>query len=181
MDESEKPRYHVVDPNEPLSKVRAAVRAATYSTGIYCPCCGGWAKRYKYTINKSMAVGLMWLVQHYHPEQNRWVNVAHTAPRHVVQTNQLPTLRHWGLVIRPTEDPLWSFSGKTKHSGLWRPTETGIEFVRGRIQMPESVVTYKGEFEQFSGNKISIREAFDTNFDYQQAMLPVNGEIRRAT
>jgi len=43
------------------------------------------------------------------------------------------------------------------------------------------VVTYKGEFEQFSGNKISIREAFDTNFDYQQAMLPVNGEIRRST
>jgi len=133
--------------------------------GVRCPCCHKFARRYRRRFNGTMARSLMWLVRAY-AETGDWVNVAKTAPRWVVRSNQLPTIRWWKLAIRPAdcEDP------KLKHSGSWKPTEKGIAFVNREIKIPSTCVTWNGEVEDLEGDYVDIKEILGVKFDYSEVM-----------
>jgi hypothetical protein len=109
-----------------------------------------------------MARSLVWLA--HHSINGDWVNVPKHAPRWLVRSNQLPTLRWWELVERHgTEDPT------KKHSGLWRATQKGILFAQNSIQVPKKVYTYNAEVEGFNDKLVTIKDCIES-FDYSAVM-----------
>ena len=131
--------------------------------GGHCPGCDRWGKIYPRHFNASMAKALIWLVNRGRP----WPDVPNTAPKWLTRTNQLPTVRWWGLAVRrESEDPA------VKHSGMWQPTQRGIDFAHGRIPIPEKVFTYNAKALRFSEKHVFIDDVFKTRFDYEKVMLP---------
>ena len=152
----------MADKKEFLAELRALWRTAIEDEGGHCPCCDRWGKIYPRSLNETMARSLVWLA--HHSTNGDWVDVPKRAPRWLVRSNQLPTLRWWGLVERlDTED-------KTKkHSGLWRATQRGILFAQNRLQVPKKVYTYNAEVEGFSEELVTIKDCVE-RFDYSAVM-----------
>ena len=132
--------------------------------GGHCPVCDRWGKIYGRAINNTMARSLIWLCAA-PTEDNGWVDVPNKAPRAVIRSNQLPTLHWWNLVER-----LGSENAKQKHSGMWRPTALGLDFVNGNAQVPRKVFTYNNKVQAYSLDMVRINECFKEQFDYQQLM-----------
>ena len=132
--------------------------------GGNCPVCDRWGRIYARGINKTMAHSLIWLC-HSKKDEDGWTDIPTNGPRWLVRSNQLPTLRWWGLVERKlNNDP------KNKHSGMWRATKLGEDFVHGKVKIPEKAYTYNGEVEVMSPNLIEISECFKDYFDYREMM-----------
>ena len=147
------------------ARLRDVWRATIEDEGGHCPVCDRWGRIYGRSINKTMARDLIWLCSA-QADANGWVDVPSTAPRWVVRSNQLPTLRWWDLVERRGNDE----DSKNKYSGLWRPTPLGLDFVHAGVRIPRKVYTYNGEVESRSVETTAIHECFDEYFDYQQVM-----------
>jgi hypothetical protein len=110
-----------------------------------------------------MARDLIWLVNAYR-QRKVWIDVPAEAPRSVVKTNQLSTLKYWGLVKgRP------SIPGKQKSEGYWKPTRTGIKFAFGKVVVPKSAWVYNDKAYRFTGTT-TIKDALKTDFDYMEMM-----------
>ena len=145
-------------------ELRQKWRHTIEGDGGHCPVCDRWGRIYARGINKTMAQSLMWLCQAVKDEDN-WVDVPANAPRWLVRSNQLATLRWWSLVERRGND-----NPKNKHSGMWKATKLGADFVCGAKKIPDKVYTYKGEVEIVSQNLIHISECFKEYFDYEKVM-----------
>lgn len=160
-----------------LGKLRTIWRGTIESGGGHCPVCDRWGRVYSRPINRTMAKSLVWLA-HAKPDAQGWVDVPSTAPRWVVQSNQLPTLRWWGFIERKANDS----NSKTKHLGLWRMTPAGVDFVRHGARAPKSVFTYNGAVQGYSTETVVLRDCFLDNFDYNGTMsayIPVNLRTQR--
>jgi hypothetical protein len=145
-----------------LDELRGMWRVAIEEDGGHCPCCDRWGKIYPRSLNDTMARSLLWLVNQ--SANGDWIDVPQRAPRWLVRSNQLPTLRWWGLVERFETDD------KTKkHSGFWRATERGVLFAQNRLQVPKKVYTYNAEVESFSEELVTIRDCVGS-FDYSAVM-----------
>ena len=145
-------------------QLRQKWRHSIEHDGGLCPVCDRWGRIYARGINKTMAQSLMWLCQAV-KDKDGWVDVPANAPRWLVRSNQLATLRWWSLVERRgNDDP------KNKHSGMWRATKLGVDFAHGVKQIPDKVYTYNGEVEVVSQNLIYIAECFKEYFDYEKMM-----------
>lgn len=131
--------------------------------GGHCPVCDRWGKVYARAINKTMAQALIWLC--HNAGENRWVDVPLTAPHWLVRSNQLSTLRWWGLVEKKEND-----NPKNKSSGIWRATQLGFDFVTSKVQVPKKVFTYNGDVEGASRDMVYIGDCFFDTFDYQEVM-----------
>jgi len=150
--------------SEELELLRRNWRALAEGDGGKCPCCNRWGKIYKRGINETMARSLIWLVQA-PANSHGWVDVPETAPRWLVRSNQLATLRWWGLIERiPSTDPDY------KHTGMWRVTKRGHDFYDRKIKIPKAVYTYNGEVEYYSNDEVSITECFGKKFSYVEVM-----------
>ena len=151
-----------------LAKAREYVEKRL-DDGVHCPCCGKYTRRYKRKFNATMARSLFWLVSAYRSEST-WIDVPKNAPRWLVRSNQLPTIRWWNLAQRPkdTNDP------DLKHSGLWKPTKQGIDFVDLRLKVFNTAVTYDGNVEKLTGTLVSIEDTLGTKFSYAEMMAMDN-------
>jgi hypothetical protein len=109
-----------------------------------------------------MAQSLVWLANQ--SAGGAWVDVPKTGPRWLVRSNQLPTLRWWGLVERRASE-----DNAKKHSGLWRATEKGVLFAQNRLLVPKKVYTYNAEVEYFGKELVSIQDCTES-FDYSAVM-----------
>ncbi len=147
-----------------LKKLRDNWQQVIKTEGGRCPCCDRWGKIYLRNINSSMARALIWLCQE-PVNQFGWIDIPKSAPRWLVQTNQLPTLRWWGLVERAGNE-----DKKVKHSGLWRPTDLGRDFFQGITSVPKGVLTYDATVVAFTDEQVFIHECFDEKFSYQKVM-----------
>lgn len=126
--------------------------------------CRRFTKIYRRTFNRTMAISLLWLDSAVPDDDHGWVAVSRRAPRWLIRTNQLPSCRWWNLIERqPTETPL------KKHSGVWRVTSSGREFVQGRHAIPAAVYTYGGEVVSADERAVSVSDCFE-NFDYERLM-----------
>lgn len=147
-----------------LHSLREKWRLAIEGEGSHCPVCDRWGRIYPRGINKTMAHSLLWLCSAKKNEDG-WVDVPTDGPKWLLRSNQLPTLRWWDLVEScENDDP------KKKSSGMWRPTQKGIDFAMGKILVNKKVFTYKGEVEGKSDEMTSIEECFDDVFDYSEIM-----------
>lgn len=133
--------------------------------GLVCPVCNRYAKMYRRKLNKTMAKGLIWLYRF--REKNgphEYVSFA-KMPNELLRSNQLSTNRWWGLIERlPNDDP------KTKHSGMWRLTPKGANFVNGYIKVPSHVWHYNSIALKHDGDMISIDDALGEDFHYGEMM-----------
>jgi len=147
-----------------LDDARRDFKEALHGDGGHCPCCDRWGKIYRRSINKTMLWSLMWLASHAYGE---WVDVPNTAPTWLLRSNQLPTLRWWGMVERPI-----NLDDKNKHSGMWRATPIARAWLQGHyIIMPKHVYTYDGEPVQGLGDDETIEAANVVGFyDYGEMM-----------
>lgn len=148
-----------------LAKLREDWQQVIKGEGGRCPCCQRWGKIYLRKINNSMARSLIWLCNTPLNEAG-WVDIPRTAPRWLVRTNQLPTLRWWDLVERHVAG-----DKKVKHSGFWRPTGKGKAFVEGLIKMPVGVWTYDATVVKYTDEMVSIKECLDEDFSYEEVMV----------
>ena len=87
-----------------------------------------FAKIYKRKLNSGMAASLVWLVRTYLEKQN-WIYVWKIAPKFILRSAEIGKLAHWELAIQKTNED----DDSKRTSGLWKPTEKGIKFVRRRI------------------------------------------------
>lgn len=148
-----------------IQRLRIIWRSIIENGGGRCPVCSRWGKIYGRNINKTMAQSLVWIC-HAEVDAEGWVDVPATAPRWVVQSNQLPTLKWWGLVERRFNDG----KNKTKFSGMWRPTEKGLDFVHNNTRIAKQVFTYNDEVQGFGLDTVTLRDCFEDNFDYNATM-----------
>lgn len=130
--------------------------------GGRCPCCHRWGKINARALNSTMARSLIWLTR---VRGHEWIDVPKMAPRWLVQTNQLASLRWWDLVERSE-----SHTPEVKHSGLWRTTSQGRLFVGRHISVPKKVYVYDGEVVAKSEDGVMIDGALGKHFDYSEMM-----------
>tara|TARA_R110000868_G_scaffold140583_1_gene356351 strand:+ start:15896 stop:16366 length:471 start_codon:yes stop_codon:yes gene_type:complete len=148
-----------------LSEAVKSWKSTISDKGGHCPCCERWGRIYKRPINETMARAVIWLMRT-QAGSGGWVDVPNKGPRWLVRSNQLPTLRWWGLVERlGTDDP------DQKHSGLWRPTEKGILFAHGRIRVPKFAYSYNNDVVDMSYDElIWVHDCFGKKFSYAETM-----------
>lgn len=147
---------------------RVAWQDVIMGEGGHCPVCDRWGRIYKRNINATMAKSLLWLAGMHQniDEPIEWVDVPTKAPRWLVRSNQLPSLKWWGLVARkPVEK-----DSKTKHSGFWKITDLGHEFALGGKWIPKAVYTYNDTVQFVSPEHLQISDCFKEYFDYKEVM-----------
>lgn len=129
--------------------------------GGNCPCCERWGKIYSRAINNNMIKSLIWL----NSMNTEWVDVPNKAPKWLLRSNQLPTLRWWGLVERATKTDMTK-----NHSGNWKITEKGTAFLHFGLSVPKLAFTYNGEVVGFSDETVVATDCMKDGFDYAQVM-----------
>lgn len=145
----------------------------TVEDGAKCPCCQQLAKLYKRNLNSGMARSLVWLVRQSNANKVNglspagWVYLGKEAPAWLLRTKELATTRHWGLVELKPRDPE---DTARRTSGIWRPTEKGVDFVHCRLRVPKRVHLYDNIQCGWSEEHVSVVEALGTKFDYASLM-----------
>ena len=134
--------------------------------GVDCPCCGRYVKRYAHTLNAGRARALVWLVGA-SCDGREWLHVPTVGPRWLVKTNQHPTLLWWQLAERREHDG--TDDGLTAQ-GWYRPTQRGVDFAHGRIDVPRKVHTYNGDVLDVSDEMTTIETAVGERFDIAEEM-----------
>ena len=157
---------HLPDPGDVTLAESQERFAQNLNNGTTCPCCGKYGKRYERSINATMVRSLIWLVRA-SGRDRKWVNVAEDAPMHVQRSKQLPTTRLWFLVERKPADP---DDASRKTSGIWRPTQFGVDFVNREATVPNKVHEYRGEPESWSGDRVDVLDALGERFNYGELM-----------
>ena len=161
-----------LDESESLDDARARFRGFLHENkgkrGMPCPCCERHAQIYRNKINANRARGLFWLIRSSLDGgvARLWVDVAETAPRWLVRSNQLSFLRHWRLVERRGNND----DSTRKHTGIWRPTELGIRYAQGEERVPLHVFTLFDRVVKFSDEVADVRAAAGVDFDYGAMM-----------
>jgi hypothetical protein len=146
-----------------LAEARQKWERMREEDGGLCPCCDRHGKNYRRGINHTMAASIAWL-SHMTTPDGEFIRVPKTAPRFVLGSNQLPTMRWWDMCERkPSKDPA------KKHSGQWRVTEKGVLFATNRLRVPKYVWTYNADVLSTEGPLVLISECIDS-FDYEEVM-----------
>ena len=149
-----------------LEELRDKWHDTIHDAGGACPVCDRFGIVYRVGLNATMAKSLIWLSKVQTPDG--WVDVPTTAPKFVLRSNQLATTKHWGLVERRAND-----NPKIKHSGMWRITDKGRQFVNNQLRVSKKVYIYNDVVEAWSPEDVSIEECFAEHFDYRDAMRQV--------
>ena len=122
--------------------------------GVDCPCCGQYVKVYKRKLNVNMVNFLASLVKTYQYTQD-WVSYRKCKFR----GRDYSYLTCWGLAFTGRD-----VSGKRRTTGLWKPTQKGIDFVQGTIKVPTHVFLLDNEVQGFSSSLTFLSDVDGFNF-----------------
>lgn len=133
--------------------------------GHRCPCCQQYARIWKRSIGRTMALEFL-----------RLCRLSYDAPGeffHIRQFNVLGgdfcKLAYWELIEPLVED------GRTR-GGFWRVTAKGWEFARGVLRLPSVVFLYNNVCLGMSATEtVTISDALKTAFDFDVLM---NSEVK---
>ena len=150
-----------------LMEAREQWQHTIENDGGHCPCCDRWGKMYRRGINRVMAGSIVWLA--HHSADGEWVDVPRRAPRFVLASNQLPTMRWWKLCERYDVVPMSTAEDK-RFSGYWRVTELGKRWANNEIAVPKYVWTYNDTVIKFEGPDVKVSECLDEGFSYNEVM-----------
>ena len=127
-----------------------------------CPECGARRVEYTHKLNGPMILALAKLAEKEHGQANL---------KDVVMTrnqwNNFQKMKYFGLVEAV------SVEGKRK-KGVWKVTTLGDLFLEGRVSVPASAVTYRGQVRRLSETRVhrwdldkTYRKIEDYNADAQ--------------
>lgn len=131
---------------------------------VRCPVCDQNCKMYKRKLNAMQAVFLCWLVRRWVANGGGWIDVPKEYPRKI--GGEYGKLAHWKLAELKTNDD----DPSKRTSGLWRPTQKGIDFASETITVPKYVFLYNNELHSVSEEHTTIRESLGEKFDYSELM-----------
>jgi hypothetical protein len=153
--------------DDSIKRARAEIKShlVVGDPGTRCPCCARLCRLYPRKLNSGIARSLIWLVKSYE-DYPRWIDVPAEGTKVVTRSRELGKLVHWGLILRrPNDNP------RKKTSGLWKPTQAGIDFVYDRVTVVSHVyLTYDNILRGYSKKQISIQDALGQHFHYQELM-----------
>lgn len=130
--------------------------------GTKCKCCGQMVKLYTRKLYSSQMKGLINLYKKYMNKPDYY----HISTFEIVAGGgDFAKMEFFGLIEAQTN------TDSTKRtSGMWKPTQKGIDFVNGRISVPEAVMIYNQSFVGFTENHIYIKDAIGNKFNYEELM-----------
>lgn len=133
-----------------------------FKSGATCPCCGQNVKAYDRKLTGSQAKGLINLARLY-VRDHKWHHVSDLE----VSGNggEFAQLRRWLLIEQQVNEDT-----KKRTSGMWKPTQKGMDFVYNKITVPSHCETYNNVTMSFSEDQINIRQALGKRFDYAELM-----------
>lgn len=139
--------------------------------GQMCPCCTQWAQMYKYSFHGTMASALVHI---YIATKNGIVDdegYLHVE-NYLVSLGEKPSkhgkLRYWGLIEQKNNG-----DSSKKHSGEWRLTQKGLDFVEGRISVPRCAWLFNSQCYGFEGEEVFIDNISSKKFNYTKMMAGV--------
>lgn len=138
-----------------------------FEIGVKCPCCGQFVKKYKRPMHTTMARSLIQLYQMSNLDTEKYFysgdivkGISSTG------TNDLSKLKFWKLIEEAKADG----TQKGRTSGFWRITEAGLKFVERKTVVDQGIYLYNDKFLGFYGEKIDIKGALGSKFDYEKLM-----------
>ena len=115
--------------------------------GVICPCCGGFVRVKPYVVGRKLARGLQVLYD------------AHGAEVHIDDfagnSRMHGILCHAGLIEQLTHDPNKPFN----RSGMWAITQRGVDWIEGRVTIPQKINVLYKTFVGGSIEQITFEEA----------------------
>jgi hypothetical protein len=138
--------------------------------GLHCPACSQFAKVYKRPLRTSWAYGLALIATapidiidsqgflHATKHFNA-VGKGTASASGVAIAGDWQLMRHWRLI---------ESGGEAR--GMWRVTETGMQFLCKQIQIPSEVLLYNNKLVGFGPRLIRIDEADGDEFDLDAIM-----------
>ena len=143
--------------------------------GAQCPCCKQHAKIYRRRLNSGMAASLIAFAKvtlQMNPKDG-WLKVPDdfvntSTVLKVLKNREYNKLRYWGLLEAHATDQ--SLEADTPYTGMWRITELGLKFVRGEVEVAESVFVYDNRKMRASKALTTIQGALGTKFNYAELM-----------
>jgi hypothetical protein len=144
-----------------LGEVRKYIKDQREEKGTHCPACQGFSKNYRYSVN-ALKANLLTEVLLYGGLEP--VHVSRELPHIKQHGGELAKTRHWGLL-----EPVGN------HSGVWRVTLKGKQFLKGNVEIPEWIITYNNVVIDESENMITAEWSFakSERFNFVKHMLPV--------
>jgi hypothetical protein len=130
--------------------------------GLFCPCCGQYAKRYRRKMNSGMARALINIYRHGYRGNFEWVYI----PNLSAKSREEGKIAYWGLLEElqePRED-----GGR---AGWWRVTPAGEDFIlRGR-RIPKLAIVYNGVCTDFDNTEmVNIHDCLGEKFNLNELL-----------
>lgn len=155
-----------------LSAAKKELWEGMEKEGIDCPCCGRFAKMYRYTISKAQIAAFHWIAMH--SLANEYIEVQRDAPRWLLQSNSHGKLVHWGLLEQKP-----NVSDETHKSGCWRLTKLGWKFHRGLASVQQYALVFNNKCFGHEGEEQYFRDRFES-FHYADLMSREVAEVTNA-
>jgi hypothetical protein len=128
-----------------------------------CECCGRFAKVYKRRINSTMARQLIALYNLGGTE--KYIHTSDLVVR--CGTGDFAKARFWGLIYQSEEIPV----DGAKMNGKWRLTKLGVDFVEGKLLVPEFALILFDKKIGSDGKQVTIQDCLESKgFNYQELM-----------
>jgi len=137
-----------------------------WEEGINCPCCGQLVRKWRHSINSSIARTLIKMLLVETKTGNRWVHIMNQ----IGITTMYSIATYWDL-IEPLEYPkIDSLLDDKKSSGMWFLTEKGKLFVKGFITIPKYVNVFDHKLVGTEGKEVFIQDCLGKKFSYNELM-----------
>jgi hypothetical protein len=141
---------------------------AHLADGCACPACGQNCKVYKRKLYSNYALFLVTLVRAWAESQDDWIHYKDCK----FTSRDYSYLQKWGLIKSKPVDA----KSKGSSSGYWKPTQRGVAFANGRMDVPSHVYLWDNEIrteygvDGFTDVYVSITDALGDGFDYDELM-----------
>ena len=149
-----------------LSDLRHDVLSKKH-TGTTCPCCGRYVKLYKRKLTSSMVKALILIYKYFKLNPESWLHVENYLKDQKISAavrGDFPKLRYWGLLEKQI-DKRDDGSGRV---GYYKITQKGIDFVKGKVEVPRFAYIYNQKVEQFDKEQTDVKKALGDKFDYEE-------------
>lgn len=133
-----------------------------------CPCCGRlYPKVYKRAMNSNIASTIYRLYKH---RQTGWTHIEDFLKENgYKRSGDFAKATIWGLLIKKKGDR----EDGNPNNGHYMLTGRGIMFAEGKLKVQRYARIKDGEFLEFEGEEIDIKQALGTDFDYDKEAAPV--------
>ncbi len=138
-----------------------------WEKGCKCLSCGQLVKLYKRKLNSGMAFGLIAAYKMSQEKNGQYYHINELLKKGIASSQlEIPRLQYWGLMANmPNED-----DPTKSHSGFWRITDKGKEFVERKIKVQKHILIYNSVIVGFSDEETTIDEALGNKFNYEELM-----------